>query len=134
MSAVAAATLVAAAVLVGPGLATAGDGGEAPAEPVPMAALADDGPPAAAVAPDAAPAVEPAEPAPTVNELASVPPSLPVADPFQDAPPPARSAPANSVDPDTTVSSPVLPMAPGYWTPERMADAKPMPMPSRSPR
>ncbi len=42
-------------------------------------------------------------------------------------PPTSRAA---SPDPDTAVSSPALPYDPGYWTPERMASAKPMPMPS----
>ena len=39
---------------------------------------------------------------------------------------------AGSVDPNAAVSSPVLPLVPGYWTPERMAEAKPMPMPTPS--
>jgi hypothetical protein len=34
------------------------------------------------------------------------------------------------VDPSGSVGSPVMPVDPGYWTPERMAEAKPMPMPT----
>ena len=38
--------------------------------------------------------------------------------------------PAGRVDPSGSVGSPVMPVDPGYWTPERMAEAKPMPMPT----
>ena len=38
--------------------------------------------------------------------------------------------PAGGVDPSESVGSPVMPVDPGYWTPERMAEAKPMPMPT----
>jgi hypothetical protein len=38
------------------------------------------------------------------------------------------AAPAR--DPAGSVSSPVQTFDPGYWTPERMAEAKPMPMPT----
>ena len=42
-----------------------------------------------------------------------------------------RSAPVTaSDDPNRPVSSPVMPSGAGYWTPERMANAKPMPMPT----
>ena len=33
-------------------------------------------------------------------------------------------------DPSGSVGSPAMPVDPGYWTPERMAEAKPMPMPT----
>ena len=40
-------------------------------------------------------------------------------------------APApNAVDPSGSVGSPMMPVDPGYWTPERMAEAEPMPMPT----
>ena len=39
-------------------------------------------------------------------------------------------APARAVDPSGSVSSPAMPFDPDYWTPERMAEAKPMPMPT----
>jgi hypothetical protein len=39
-------------------------------------------------------------------------------------------APAGKVvDPSGSVGSPVLTVDPDYWTPERMAEAKPAPMP-----
>ena len=38
--------------------------------------------------------------------------------------------PAPAVDPSGSVGSPALPFDPDYWTPERMAEAKPMPMPT----
>lgn len=41
------------------------------------------------------------------------------------------AAPASRVvDPSGSVGSPVMPFDPDYWTPERMAEAKPMPMPT----
>ena len=45
---------------------------------------------------------------------------------------PSSTAPAahRPENPDAAVSSPALPYDPGYWTPERMANAKPMPMPT----
>jgi hypothetical protein len=39
-------------------------------------------------------------------------------------------APAPAVDPSGSVGSPAMPFDPGYWTPERMAEAKPAPMPT----
>lgn len=41
-----------------------------------------------------------------------------------------RPAPAGKVDPSGSVSSPALTVDPDYWTPERMAEAKPAPMPT----
>jgi hypothetical protein len=39
-------------------------------------------------------------------------------------------APTPAVDPSWSVGSPAMPFDPGYWTPERMAQAKPAPMPT----
>ena len=65
----------------------------------------------------------------------SVPPAAPSASPTPAVeepvtPPPAPVSRAPLQDPDAPVSSPALPYDPGYWTPERMASARPMPMPS----
>jgi hypothetical protein len=38
--------------------------------------------------------------------------------------------PAGSVDPSGSVSSPVMAIEPDFWTPERMAEAQPVPMPT----
>jgi hypothetical protein len=90
------------------------------------------------------------EPAPAVDLPAQVEPAGPVATPVPaTTAPELRSDPDRSVsspvipdyapvpkpaeprsDPNGSVSSPVLPFDPGYWTPERMANAKPMPMPT----
>ena len=37
---------------------------------------------------------------------------------------------AETPNPDAAVSSPALPYDPNHWTSERMANAKPMPMPT----
>jgi hypothetical protein len=72
------------------------------------------------------------------TDQGSVPPQAPWRGPAPDVPalpepiapvPPPVTDPA-SPDPNGSVSSPALPYDPGYWTPERMASAKPMPMPS----
>src|SRR4051794_2054322 len=42
----------------------------------------------------------------------------------------AADPPAPARDPPGSVSSPVQAVDPRYWTPERMAEAKPMPMPT----
>ena len=39
-------------------------------------------------------------------------------------------APAPAADPNGSVGSPAMPFDPDYWTPERMAEARPMPMPT----
>jgi hypothetical protein len=43
---------------------------------------------------------------------------------------PGQGKPSRAVDPKGSVGSPVMPVDPGYWTPERMAEAQPMPMPT----
>jgi hypothetical protein len=86
------------------------------------------------------------EPAPmsaatgNTDDHGSVPPAAPSDTPIAAPDVPAlpepiapSSSPATkpaSPDPNSSVSSPALPYDPGYWTPERMASAKPMPMPS----
>ena len=103
--------VVAAAVLVLPGLATA-SGGRAPEPVTPLAAVD---------LPLAAPALMPG----------ALEPALPDTAPVPDPAIPAKAAETRSAtDPDAPVSSPVMPPDPGYWTPERMANAKPMPMPT----
>ena len=138
--AVAGAVVVAAtAVLVVPGLAGAGDGGGV-ARNVPEAAPVAVEPAVGSVSAPAAvgpgsmepvPAVGPTEPAPSIEPdrgarsgARSGPPPAPVT--------PGTPAPAapRAENPDAPVSSPPLPYDPTYWTPERMADAKPMPMPT----
>ena len=94
----------------------------APADPAPV--------PVTNEPPVAAPAAA-TEPAAATGTLGAAPHSQPVA-PRVHATTAPRSVAAGSVDPNAAVSSPVLPLAPGYWTPERMAEAKPMPMPTPS--
>lgn len=43
---------------------------------------------------------------------------------------PGQGGPRRAVDPNGSVSSPVMPIEPDFWTPERMAEAQPMPMPT----
>jgi hypothetical protein len=43
---------------------------------------------------------------------------------------PGQGGPPRAVDPNGSVSSPVMPVDPDYWTPERMSEAQPMPMPT----
>ena len=94
-------------------------------------ASADPGPvPASDEPPMAAPAAA-AEPTPATTEPGATPHSPRVAGRARETTAPS-SVPPSSVDPNAAVSSPVLPFEPGYWTPERMADAKPMPMPTPS--
>lgn len=101
--------------------ATAGDGGE----PAASSGRVDRGsvPPAP---PSDGPLAGPGAGAP--RSRGSAPDVPAVEEPAPASRPPASGAPAQV--PDTSVSSPVLPYDPGYWTPERMASAKPMPMPS----
>ncbi|HEV3398453.1 MAG TPA: hypothetical protein VG693_04100 [Actinomycetes bacterium] len=110
--AVAAGAAVAVLALWNPA-ATAGDGGgTGRPEPAPQVVAGYGGDDRGSVPPAGGGAAD----VPAVTE--PVAPSAPVARATQ------------SKDPDTSVSSPALPYDPGYWTPERMASAKPMPMPS----
>ena len=122
MGAAVVATVAVALLALGSPTATAGDDGE-PAAPEPALVVAarsggvDQG------------SVPPAPPAPLSDGWRGSAPAGPaVEEPVPASRPPASKAPAQ--DPDTAVSSPVLPYDPGYWTPERMASATPMPMPS----
>ena len=103
--------VLAAALLVLPGLATASGG--PPPTPVTPSAAVD--------LPLAAPALMPG----------ALEPALPGTAPVPDPATPAKAAETQSpTDPDGPVSSPAMPSDPGYWTPERTANAKPMPMPT----
>ncbi len=102
--------VVAAAVLFLPGLATATS--EPPPQPVTPSAAVD--------LPLAAPALVPG----------TLDPALPDTAPVPDLATQAKAAEEQSATADRSVSSPVMPSDPGYWTPERMANAKPMPMPT----
>ena len=69
-----------------------------------------------------------AEPAPMPMLL---PPAAAAPPPVSSGTTGSRSAPVTaSDDPNRPVSSPAMPSDAGYWTPERMANAKPMPMPT----
>jgi len=135
------AAAVTVALLVVPGLARASGGAAEDTggriEPAPPSPAVDLPLPAVAPQPavdlplavaeptgatDPAPPAKPAERRSDPNTAVSSPPvAKPAPAPL---PPEARS------DPNGSVSSPVMPFDPGYWTPERMANAKPMPMPT----
>ncbi len=103
--------------------ASAGDGRETGVrEPALMSVGGDGGAQHGSVAPGLPAADDP------VAGQGSPPPVPALQEPVSPSGPPASAA--GSKDPDTSVSSPALPYDPGYWTPERMASAKPMPMPS----